>query len=473
MSPTDLGLPDLATEDIGGIVLSASDDSLAPKENLIRSDPPLSDPDRRMDGWETRRRREPGHDWCIIRLAAPAIIRQVVVDTAYFRGDYPEACSLEGCDLANDLTEISEAEWVELVPRSLIDGDTKNKFAIERAVRVSHLRFNLHPDGGVARLRVHGEPLPTLVGGEEIDLAGIVAGGRVVSCSDMFFSGPDRLLYPGDPVGSRDGWQTRRRRGPGHDWVVVELAVRGVLSRIVLDTSHFIGNAPTTCWLEGQSGETWEVALPETKVVANSVNEFTTLARRGPYRRVRLSIAPDGGVARLRLYGIPEPVALREAGLRRLNALLPGLARAGLGACCGSSSWVQAMTTARPFESIEHLLEVADTTWRQLDEREKLVAFQAHPQIGERGGGAWPRAEQVGGQASWDEAAMLAELSQRYRERFGYVFVISAAGKRTAEVLAALDSRLANSAETELAIAAAEQEKITHARLLLLTEGLL
>src|SRR5262245_19015756 len=206
-------LVDVAAARLGGTVLLANDDFFAPKENLLKPDKPVwregefTDRGKWMDGWETRRRRTPGHDWCIIRLGVPAIVHGVVVDTSYFRGNYPEQCSLEACEAqssadAQALAAGDGVEWKELLPRSALRGDAEKPFPVIRHDRVTPLRFSIYPDGGVARLRVYGEPLhdPHLLPGTYADLASLKNGVLVVGCSDMFFGHRHNLIFPGRAI---------------------------------------------------------------------------------------------------------------------------------------------------------------------------------------------------------------------------------------------------------------------------------
>src|SRR5207247_1745477 len=258
-------LIDLASERLGGAVLFANDEFFAPKENLLKPSVPVfiegkyTDLGKWMDGWETRRRRSPGFDWCIIRLGLPGIIRGVVVDTSYFKGNYPEHCSLEGCTKTGNpgVEELtSDANpWTDLLPQVPLKGDSQNPFPIDNEQRFTHLRFKIYPDGGVARLRVYGEVRPDheqlIRGGGEIDLAAIENGGLVLSCSDMFFGHRHNLIMPGRAVNMSDGWETKRRRGPGFDWVIIKLGTAGTIRRLEVDTSYFKGNFPESCSLEG------------------------------------------------------------------------------------------------------------------------------------------------------------------------------------------------------------------------------
>jgi allantoicase len=322
-------LVDLAAERLGGAVLVANDEFFAPKEALLRSSAPewregaYTDRGKWMDGWETRRRRTPGHDWCIVRLGLTGSIHGVVVDTTFFRGNYPESCALEAATLSGTLTpdELSDdarTRWISILPKSSLKGDTRNEFEIRGAPRATHLRFSIFPDGGVARLRVYGEPAfdaARVRAGSELDLAAMENGGLVVSCSDMFFGHRHNLILPGRSTHMGDGWETKRRRGPGHDWIVVRLAARGVLHRAEVDTDHFKGNAPASCMLETLDAPSeatsiaspkgdWKTLLPQSPLQPHSRQRFDQFAHMEPATHARLSIYPDGGIARLRLFGL-------------------------------------------------------------------------------------------------------------------------------------------------------------------------
>src|SRR5258706_1255352 len=322
-------LIDLASEKLGGSVLYANDDFFAQKENLIKPAAPIwkegkyTDLGKWMDGWETRRRRSPRldekFDWCVIRLGMPGEIKGVMVDTAYFRGNYPSHCSLEACavDGQPDIAQLldSSTKWTEILLLSALQGDSQNKFAVENAGRSTHLRFKIYPDGGVARLRVHGNVRPNWdalkARNSEIDLAAAENGGDVPLASDMFFGHRHNLIMPGLAQDMSDGWESQRRRGPGHDWCIVELGTKGTITRVEIDTSHFKGNYPESCSLECGTSPTgdldtieWRELLPMTKLQAHTRHTFADeLADLGIITHVRFNIYPDGGVSRLRLYG--------------------------------------------------------------------------------------------------------------------------------------------------------------------------
>ena len=321
-------LIDLGSEKLGGAVLFANDEFFAPKENLLKPSAPVfiegkyTDLGKWMDGWETRRRRTPGYDWCIIRLGLPGIVRGALVDTSHFKGNYPEHCSIEGCAVdgqpqIDELTSES-VSWSELLPQSVLKGDFQNPFSISANQRVTHVRFKIYPDGGVARLRIHGEVVPDWAKlerrGGEIDLAAVENGGRVLSCSDMFFGHRHNLIMPGRAANMSDGWETKRRRGPGHDWVIIRLGRRGRIRRLEVDTSYFKGNFPDSFSIEAcdaapssEDLSEWTPVLPRTKLQAHTRHLFEDeLLDAGVVSHVRLNIFPDGGVSRLRVYGTLE-----------------------------------------------------------------------------------------------------------------------------------------------------------------------
>jgi allantoicase len=314
-------LPDLAAERLGGAVIAANDEFFAAKEGLIKPGPPewregvYTERGKWMDGWETRRRRSPGHDWAIIRLGVPGIVRGVVVDTSFFTGNYPEAASIDACRSQAGTAGLAETAWAQLLPRMPLEGNTRNEFPVHAGPPVSHLRLNIFPDGGVARLRVHGEPMPDEAifrSDREVDLAALELGGFVIAASDMHYGNPQNLIQPGRSTHMGDGWETRRRRGPGHDWLIVRLARRGTIERVELDTDHYKGNAPGSCVLEccdagglfDPASAGWAVLLPDTPLEPHARHHWEVAAT--PATHVRLSIFPDGGVARLRLYGRVE-----------------------------------------------------------------------------------------------------------------------------------------------------------------------
>jgi allantoicase len=323
-----LSLPDLATRTAGGSVLWANDDLFAEKENLIKPAAAEFRPatfghkGQVYDGWETRRRRgttADSHDSAVIRLGVPGIVRGVVVDTAWFTGNYPPQISVEaafvpGFPPVDEL--VDKVDWTTIVERSNVNGDTRNPFKVDSTKRWSHLRLSMYPDGGIARFRAHGEGLlnPDFAANMTIDLAALENGGRITACSNMFYSSPNNLLLPGVPRSMGDGWETSRRRDSGNDWVQVLLAGRGVLNAVELDTSYFVGNAPGSARLSGRDGDgDWFEILPLTELQPDTRHRFLIGDDR-PITDARVDIHPDGGMARVRLFG-----SLTSDGLQKIR----------------------------------------------------------------------------------------------------------------------------------------------------------
>ena len=212
MTASFLDLVDLAAERLGGAVVAANDEFFAPKENLIKASAPVwrdgvyAERGKWMDGWETRRRRELGagvHDWCVVRLGVPGRVKGVDVETTHFKGNFPEAC---GIDLANlpgvtPADALVRASWLEALAPASLKGDAHNLFQNEHSLAATHVRLRMYPDGGIARLRVHGDVVADwerLGRRGEVDLAAVEHGGFVVACSDMFFGSRHNLIMPGD-----------------------------------------------------------------------------------------------------------------------------------------------------------------------------------------------------------------------------------------------------------------------------------
>lgn len=481
--------PDLASERLGGAVIWANDEFFAEKENLVREAPAVwkegvyTDRGKWMDGWETRRHRAPDHDRCILRLGLPGRVRGVVVDTAFFRGNFPEAAALEGCVAPVDATpewlEGPENHWFEVLPRVVLQGDHKNRFPIDLARRVTHLRLRIFPDGGVARLRVHGEVLPDLADLRrrgELDLAGLEVGGVVVGASDWFFSPPQHLLLPGPSRGMHDGWESRRRRGPGHDHAVIRLGLGGEVRAVEVDTAFFRGNFPKAVAVDLAdlgSGEPtdadWVEVVPEHATGPHTRHQLP-LAEPRHATHARLRIYPDGGVARLRVYGRPGDADWRDAGVRGLDHLDPAALSVALRRCCHSAAWVDRVLAAGPYRSWDGLLAACAAAEAGLGREDWLEAFSGHPAIGESRPASdthrWSAQEQAGmGSADALLRARMADGNRRYRERFGYTYIVCATGRSAAELVALLDERLGNPPEQELLVAAGQQALITRIRL--------
>jgi len=365
----------LASRRLGAGVIAASDEFFGEKENLLRPEPPGHSPrtfghkGQVVDGWETRRRREPGHDYALIRLGAPGVISGVVVDTAHFTGNFPAECSVEACAAEGypapaDLLGPAVA-WVKIVPRSALAGDSENRFAVADGQRFTHVRLRIYPDGGVARLRVEGEvvPDPRLLTGLPLDLVALENGGAVEAASDRFYSPPENMISPGRASVMGDGWETRRRRDEGHDWVLFRLAGAGQIKQAVVDTSCFLGNAPARAVLRacdataaGLDAAEWFDVLPPAPLQPDTRHVLRVPPGMSPATHVRLEIHPDGGLARLRLFGELTADGRARLGVRWFDRLPAGHALAVLDGECGLIGEPAAeLAVRRPFGLPAHL----------------------------------------------------------------------------------------------------------------------
>jgi allantoicase len=327
--PAFINLTDLAAEKLGGKVLLCSDDFFAGKENLIKPGRGIfiadkyTDRGKWMDGWESRRKRTPGHDWCILQLATSGKIHGVDIDTNHFLGNHPPFASIDACHISltdDDNIDWEKIQWKEILPKSPLQPGSQNFYEIRDLSIYTHLRLNIYPDGGVARLKVYGEVFKDwsmVDASETVNLAAATNGARSVLCNDMFFSHMDNLIMPGRGVNMGDGWETKRNRTPNNrDWVIVRLAHKGLIEKILVDTCHFKGNYPDTCSIEGcdiaykdeskldGSAIEWTTVLSKSKLSADHEHFFEDeIKNKGPFTHIRLNIFPDGGVSRLRLWG--------------------------------------------------------------------------------------------------------------------------------------------------------------------------
>jgi allantoicase len=328
MSRTD-PLPDFAREGIdlaqpclGTRVLAVSDEFFAPAERMLQPGPPrfiegkYDEHGKWMDGWETRRRRDGGEDWAIIELGRPGRIDGLGIDTSHFTGNYPPAVSVQA--FSGGGRPDMDSDWQPLLPVTALEPDRPQYFAVDSKRVWTHLRIRLHPDGGIARLRVYGElAIDWSARRAEglVDLAALENGGRAIAWNDAHFGHPSNLLKPGRGVNMGDGWETRRRREPGNDWCLIALGHAGVIEEIEVDTAFFKGNFPAGCSVQAAFVEQpqrqalvtrsmfWPELLPRQPLSADAQACFRELNAVGAVTHLRFNIFPDGGVSRLRVRG--------------------------------------------------------------------------------------------------------------------------------------------------------------------------
>ena len=303
---------------LGTRVTFATDEFFAAKERIIDPAEPVfvadkyDDHGKWMDGWESRRRRGPGHDYCVISLGVPGVIHGFDIDTRHFTGNFPPHASIEVC--CSDL-EVPEEGWVEVLPKTQLCGDSHHYLDVRDEHVWSHVRLNIYPDGGVARLRIFGEIRADFTDVDGfVDLAAVEHGGRAIACSDEHYGSMHNLTAPGRGINMGDGWETARRRGPGNDWVIIALGQAGVIERAEIDTAHFKGNYPDRVSIEGAMFDSdeqavsedskWKTLLPESKLKMDQQHYFDEVLQPvGSVTHVRVNIYPDGGVSRIRLFG--------------------------------------------------------------------------------------------------------------------------------------------------------------------------
>jgi len=348
---TTLTSVNLASRLLGASVLAASDESFGEKENLIVDAPARFAPGKFghkgeiVDGWETRRRGGTGQDWAVIRLGAPGVIDQVDIDTSFFTGNFPPVCRLQGCGVegypATEKLRHDPSLWQDILGPTALHGDTHNIFDIEDRTRFTHLRLWIEPDGGVARLRAYGTAIadPIELTDLTVDLAARELGGRVIASSDAFYSSAESLNRPDRPRNMGEGWETQRRRDGHHDWVILALAAAGRPQIIEVDTSYFIHNASKHVEIYGidaggaavpkRSDPGWFEVLPRTGLRADTRHRFR-VSDIPPVTHLLVEAFPDGGMARLRAYGVVDDAARHEAAMRWFLSLPTSQAVAAL-----------------------------------------------------------------------------------------------------------------------------------------------
>jgi allantoicase len=319
-------LVNLASPKMGTKILSVSDEFFGEANRMLSDKDPVFIEDKFdehgkwMDGWESKRRRDGGNDWVIIKLGSPGVISNIEVDTSYFTGNFPPFFSLEGTNSKKIPTD--EKDWVSLITKASLIGDQKNNFEIKSTKTVNYIRLQIFPDGGVARLRLFGEvryDWSKFKNHELIELSSLNLGGSIVAFNNAHYGDVSALLSEGRGRTMGDGWETRRRREPGNDWIIIKLAKKAIIKEIEIDTAHFKGNFPDQASIQAVSGseviisneniikdsEKWDFILEKTKLKADSIHKFSLdLNSQKEATHVRLNIYPDGGVSRLRIFGI-------------------------------------------------------------------------------------------------------------------------------------------------------------------------
>jgi len=318
------GLVNLASPKMGTKILAFSDDFFGEVTRMLNDKDPIFIEDKYdnhgkwMDGWESKRRRDGGNDWAILKLGSSGIISKIEIDTSYFTGNFPPFFSLEG--IYSETEPNKDTNWKSLIAKTNLVGDCKNNFELNLKEKFNFVRLQIFPDGGVARIRLFGEVKynwDRFNNEEIIELSSLKLGGSILAYNNAHYGDVSALLSEGRGKTMGDGWETRRRREPGNDWIIIKLAQKGIIEKIEIDTAHFKGNYPDRASIQAisidknittkdliQSSENWDVILDETKLTADNIHEYEINSNsKAEATHIRLNIYPDGGVSRLRIFG--------------------------------------------------------------------------------------------------------------------------------------------------------------------------
>jgi allantoicase len=441
----------------------------------------------------------------IVRLGTPGTIEGVVCDTTHFKGNAPQEVSLEALDapLTTPIEDLlampvdtaaddgaGSRTWRELIPRTAVKPDFPNVLVPFAPIdRASHVRLRIHPDGGVARLRIFGTVRPdadVFWGPGSVDLAAIENGGMIALASDSFFGPPSNLLLPGRSTNMGGGWETRRRRTPGSDWCIIQLGRRGVVHHLDLDTHFFKGNAPQAVLVESMDAEGLATdvlasRLPDASAWRPLV-ERTAVSQHRRHRLVpvraviathlRVHIFPHGGVNRLRAFGEAADTPGETKALAALNALEKGTRGEVLMSFCPSRTFAERLASSFPAASVRALVAAAGSAMASLAPADLLEAYAAHPRLG-----AAPPAGDTSAHAGWsrtEQSALAAGAASQlerlrtgndaYFAKFGFPFIAFASGRGAGELADVLEERLGNGRDAEIERASLELARITRLR---------
>jgi allantoicase len=318
------GLVNLASPKMGTKILAFSDDFFGEVSRMLNDKDPIFIEDKYdnhgkwMDGWESKRRRDGGNDWAIIKLGSAGIISEIEIDTSYFTGNFPPFFSLEG--IYSETEPNKDSNWKTLIDKTSLIGDCKNNFELNLKETLNFIRLQIFPDGGVARIRLFGEVRynwKQFNSDEIIELSSLKLGGSILAYNNAHYGDVSALLSEGRGRTMGDGWETRRRREPGNDWIIIKLAQKGNIEEIEIDTAHFKGNYPDRASIQAtsidknittndliQNSENWNIVLDETKLSADNIHKYKVNSNsKNEATHIRLNIYPDGGVSRLRIFG--------------------------------------------------------------------------------------------------------------------------------------------------------------------------
>jgi len=308
---------------LGSKVIFKTDDFFASANRIINPSPPIfkegvfDKHGKWMDGWETRRRRGKGFDYLIIKLGKPGRIFNVDIDTTHFSGNQPTYASLEACQNIKKLNNSSK--WTKILNYKKLEPNKNHKFSIKNKSVFTHVKLNIYPDGGVARLRLYGEIETKNInyGSKTINLTSMLNGASIVGCNNEHFGSAENVLAPGKGKNMGDGWETRRSRGKNFDWLIIKMGQAGKINKIEIDTHHFKGNYPDKCSVQGafiskklsnnsivKKSNKWKTLINKAKLHPHKKHNFKNKTIKiSKVNYIRINIYPDGGISRIRTFG--------------------------------------------------------------------------------------------------------------------------------------------------------------------------
>jgi allantoicase len=320
---------DVASDELGTEVIYTTDEFFARANKMLQSNEAVfldeyDDNGHWMDGWETRRRRDDKNDYCIIKLGLVSQIHNFQIDTTHFKGNYPPAISIMGCyapDVEDEeiIKNPDKFQWNTLLRQSDLVGDKKQDFFSSYSEDVTHLKVDIYPDGGIARLRAYGYISfdKRLYAEENTNVISRRSGARAIYTNNEFFGDLKNIIKVTEAKNMGDGWETRRRREPGFDWGIIELGNPAIIDNIMIDTNFFKGNYPDSfsicsAYMPNTTHSSlvtqsiyWEELISSQKLQMDSKHYYdkSYLLHTKPITHIRLNIFPDGGISRLKLFG--------------------------------------------------------------------------------------------------------------------------------------------------------------------------
>jgi allantoicase len=319
-------LIDLAQSRLGSKIVYKTDEFFAPAKRIINPWPPVfkegvfDKHGKWMDGWETRRKRGKGHDYLILKLGKPGRIHKVDIDTSYFSGNQPNKISLQACSTSKKIPN-KKSKWITILKKKPTKANSHHFFNIKNKSIFTHIKLNIYPDGGIARIRIYGSmKIKKNFGKKTLNLTSVLNGATPIACNNEHFGRAENILAPGTGKNMGDGWETRRSRGKNFDWLIIKCATAGKINKIQIDTHHFKGNYPDKCSLQAaylntkisnknivNKSKKWKLLLNKAKLNANKIHNFQNkLMKNKKVNYIKINIFPDGGISRIRAFGKSE-----------------------------------------------------------------------------------------------------------------------------------------------------------------------